>query len=81
MIQWVRLYSPSARTLSSIPGQGTRPHIPQLRVCMPQLEIPLDADGHAGLGAEKITPISQSPGYISSPTLSLNLLPHNYSHG
>ena len=48
---------------------------------MPQLEIPLDADGHAGLGAQKITPISQSAGYISSPTLSLNLLPHNYSHG
>ena len=23
----------------SIPGQGNRPHMPQLRVCMPQLKI------------------------------------------
>ena len=39
---------------------------------MPQLEIPLDANGHAGLDAEKITPISQSPECIPSPTLSPN---------
>ena len=25
---------------SSIPGQGTRPHMPQLRVCLWQLKIP-----------------------------------------
>ena len=40
-VQWLRLHSPNARVPGSIPGQGTRPHMPQLRVHMPQLKVPL----------------------------------------
>ena len=32
-----RLRAPNAGGLGSIPGQGTRSHVPQLTVCMPQL--------------------------------------------
>ena len=36
MVQWLRLQAPSAEGLGSIPGQGTRSHMPQLRVCVQQ---------------------------------------------
>ena len=39
MIQRLRLWTPNAEGLSSIPSQGTRSHMLQLRVCMPQLKI------------------------------------------
>ena len=32
VVQWLRLHAPNARSLGSIPGQGTRSHMPQLRV-------------------------------------------------
>ena len=35
----LRLHAPSAWGPGSIPGQGTRSHRPQLRVCVPHLEI------------------------------------------
>ncbi|TEA30083.1 hypothetical protein DBR06_SOUSAS18210011, partial [Sousa chinensis] len=35
--QWLRLCAPNAGGPGLIPGQGTRSHMPQLRVCMPQL--------------------------------------------
>ena len=35
VIQWLRYYIPNARGLDSIPGQGTRSHMLQLRVCIP----------------------------------------------
>ncbi|TEA30806.1 hypothetical protein DBR06_SOUSAS4110278, partial [Sousa chinensis] len=41
--QWLRRHAPNAGGQGLIPGQGTRSHVPQLRVCMPQLNIP-----HAG---------------------------------
>ena len=31
MVQWLRLRAPDAGGLGSIPGQGTRSHMPQLR--------------------------------------------------
>ena len=31
MVQWLRPHAPNARGLGSIPGQGTRSHMPQLR--------------------------------------------------
>ena len=37
MVQWLRLHVPNARGLGLIPGQGTRFHMPQLRVHMLQL--------------------------------------------
>ena len=37
VVQWLRLQVPNAGTLSSIPGQGARSHMLQLRVCMLQL--------------------------------------------
>ena len=37
VVQWLRLQAPNAGCLGSIPGQGTRSHMPQLRVRMPQL--------------------------------------------
>ncbi|TEA16676.1 hypothetical protein DBR06_SOUSAS20610068, partial [Sousa chinensis] len=40
VVQWLRLRAPSAGGPGSIPGQGTRSHIPQLRVRMPRLKIP-----------------------------------------
>ena len=36
-VQWLGLWAPKAGGLSSIPGWGTRSHMPQPRVCMPQL--------------------------------------------
>ena len=39
MAQWLRLHTPNAGGLSSIPGWRTRSHMLQLSVCMPQLEI------------------------------------------
>ena len=37
MVQWLRLHAPNAEGLGSIPGQGFRSHMPQLRGCMLQL--------------------------------------------
>ena len=45
MVQWLRLHTPDARSLGSIPGQGARFHMLQiLRVHMPQLKT---KDAHA----------------------------------
>ena len=33
-VQWLRLHAPNAGGLVSIPGQGNRSHMPQLRVRM-----------------------------------------------
>ena len=38
-VWWLRLYTPNAGDLGSIPNQGTISHMLQLRVCMPQLKI------------------------------------------
>ena len=40
MVQWLRLRTPNTGGPGSIPGQGTRSHMPQLGVLMPQLKIP-----------------------------------------
>ena len=40
VVQWLRLCTPNARGLDSIPGRGTRSHALQLRLCIPQLNIP-----------------------------------------
>ena len=37
--RWLRLYAPNTEGLSSIPSQGTRSYIPQLRVHTLQLKI------------------------------------------
>ena len=43
LVQWLRLYTSNVGGrgwgLGSIPGQGSRSHMPQLRVHMPQLKI------------------------------------------
>ena len=39
-VQWLRLHAPNAGGWGSIPGQGTRSHMLQLRVCILQLKIP-----------------------------------------
>ena len=39
VVQWLRLCTPSAGGLDLIPAQGTRSHMPQLRVQMLQLKI------------------------------------------
>ncbi|TEA15423.1 hypothetical protein DBR06_SOUSAS5010148, partial [Sousa chinensis] len=36
VVQWQGLHAPSVGGPSLIPGQGTRSHMPQLRVRMPQ---------------------------------------------
>ncbi|TEA32460.1 hypothetical protein DBR06_SOUSAS8110001, partial [Sousa chinensis] len=40
VVQWLSLQAPNAGGPSLIPGQGTRSHMPQLRVHMLQLKIP-----------------------------------------
>ena len=37
VVQWLRLRALNAGGLGSIPGQETRSHMTQLRVCIPQL--------------------------------------------
>ena len=32
VVQWLRLCAPNAGGLGSIPGQGTRSHMPQLKI-------------------------------------------------
>ena len=39
VVQWLRLCTPSAGGPGLISGQGTRSHMPQLRICTPQLKI------------------------------------------
>ena len=39
-VQWLRRYTPNAGGGGSISSQGTRSPMPQLRVCMLQLNIP-----------------------------------------
>jgi len=40
VVQWLRPRAPSAGGPGLIPSQGTRSHMLQLRVHMPQLKIP-----------------------------------------
>ena len=40
MVQWIRRCTPNVGDLGSIPGQGTRSRVLQLRVHMPQLKTP-----------------------------------------
>ena len=39
VLHWLRLHTPNAGDLGSIPGQGTRSHMLQLRFHMPQQKI------------------------------------------
>ena len=39
VVRWLRLHAPNTVDSGPIPGQGARPHMLQLRVCMPQLKI------------------------------------------
>ena len=39
VVQWLRLHAPNAEGPGSIPGQGTRSHILQLRVGQLQLRV------------------------------------------
>ena len=39
IVQWLIFHTPNAGVPGSIPGQGTRSHMPQLRVHLPQLRI------------------------------------------
>ena len=32
VVQWLRVHAPNARGLASIPGQGARSHMPQLKI-------------------------------------------------
>ena len=56
VIQWLTLYVPSVGGLGSIPGQRTRPQVPQLRIGMPQPEIP-----HASAKTEEPARCNQDP--------------------
>ena len=38
VVQWLRLCAPNTGAPSSIPSQGTRSHMLQLRVCTPKTE-------------------------------------------
>ena len=53
MVQWLRLHGPNAGGLGSLPGQGTRSHMLQRRVHLPQLKI-VDAVSRPGTVKLKI---------------------------
>jgi len=40
LVQWLRLHASSAGSPGLIPGQGARSHMPQLRVCTPEVKDP-----------------------------------------
>ena len=40
VVQWLRLRAPNARGPGSIPGQGTRSHMPQLKIPRAATEDP-----------------------------------------
>ena len=40
VVQWVRLCTPNAGGQGSIPGQGTRSHMPQLKIPHAAAKIP-----------------------------------------
>ncbi|TEA30634.1 hypothetical protein DBR06_SOUSAS4110079, partial [Sousa chinensis] len=40
VVQWLRLCSPNAGGPGSIPGQGTRSHMPQLKIPHAVMKIP-----------------------------------------
>ncbi|TEA31576.1 hypothetical protein DBR06_SOUSAS7710005 [Sousa chinensis] len=40
VVQWLRFHAPNAGLLGSIPGQGIRSRMPQLRAHMLQLKDP-----------------------------------------
>ena len=44
VVHWLRHCTPNAGGPGSIPGQGTRFHVLQLRVHMPELKIPHTAN-------------------------------------
>ena len=52
----LRLCTPRAENPDSIPGQRTRSHKPQLRVCMPKLKKTL----HTATGKKKKDPVGQN---------------------
>ena len=39
VVQWLRVHVPNAGDMGSIPGQGTRSHVLQLRVCLLQRKL------------------------------------------
>ena len=43
VVHWLRLCTPNAGDLGSIPGQGTRSHMPQLKILRPVTKIPCAA--------------------------------------
>ena len=41
MVQWLRLHAPNAGGMGSIPGQGTRSHMPQLKSSRAEMKMKL----------------------------------------
>ena len=39
VVQWLRVHAPKAGGLALIPGQGTRSHLPQLRILHAAMKI------------------------------------------
>ena len=41
MVQWLRLHAPNIRGSGSMPGQGTRSHMPQLKdpICLNEYPV------------------------------------------
>ena len=55
MVEWLKLHVLNTGGLGSIPGEGTRSHVLQLKVCMLQLKIP-----HAAMMIEDSTCLNPS---------------------
>ena len=72
MVQWLRLPAYNVGGSGSTPGQGTRSHMLQLRVHMPQLNILMSQLGFPGgsdgkVSAYKVGDLGSFPGLGRSP--------------
>ena len=72
VVHWLRLRSPSAGGPGSIPGQGTRSRIPQLRARMQQLKDPACLNEDAAHGKEDPSHGKEDPTCCSEDQVQTN---------
>ena len=66
MVQWLRLRTPKAGSLGSIPGQRSRSHMLQQRVHIPQLKIPRAPDKNGRPHVLQLRPATAKNKYLKN---------------
>ena len=78
VVHWLGLHAFNAGALASILGQGTRSHMPQLRVHMPHLKIPCFATKtwHSQINKYKkrVSPVTASWGLLRFKNLKIGMM-------